>query len=123
MSNKQTARELLKESLDRLSEVAMLYQNKSDIDLAKRIDTYLAASNESAMEMVRKIRGNDDEIGFFHLTDSEAAALIEDYGRRVPRAMLNEIIRYTEGMVEWDGEVSDYEFVDKIAAKHGVEPF
>jgi len=122
--NKPNARELLKEALDRLSEVAMLYQNKGDIDLVKRIDAYLAAPSESAMEMVGRVRDggiNRCEESFdFDLSNSDAAALIEGLQRRVPRKMLDEIIQYTEGMVEWNGEVSNYEFVDKIAAKHGV---
>jgi len=129
--DKPNARELLKEALDRLSEVAMLYQNKGDIDLVKRIDAYLAAPSESAMEMARAIEAAikpqyiespNGRGGVMVVSKdyTDAAALIEGLQRRVPRKMLDGIIQYTKGMVEWNGEVSNYEFVDKIAAKHSV---
>ena len=137
METKQSARELLElasqeiaQAMGKLGEALGendINEAKSvwcDMDALKtRIDAYLAAPSESAMEMVRQIRdlesygGGDYE---YYLDATDAAALIEGLQRRVPRAMLVEIIRYVAGMIEWDGEVSDYKFVDKFAAKYGV---
>jgi len=140
--NKPNARELLKEARGELAKahdhlmeltakLPMQYFGLVDGNiiqaedcLISQLDAYLAAPSESAMEMVGRVRDggiNRCEESFdFDLSNSDAAALIEGLQRRVPRKMLDEIIQYTEGMVEWNGEVSNYEFVDKIAAKHGV---
>jgi len=92
MNDKPNARELLKEA-----RLAMLRsQPDEQIETIKRIDAYLAAPSESAMETVQKIRDNDDEIGFFHLTDSDAAALIEDYAERETAALRGLVRRMRE---------------------------
>lgn len=103
--------------------------------LLSRIDTALAdhspdAGNMVAMELVEKIRdgvpkcmGGDTNGGLtlavrMTLTDSEAAALIESYGRRVPRKMLFEI----EGNAQWNGMYdSIIDMENTIAAKYGVK--
>lgn len=130
--------ELLKEARDELGAVQyyippadetveMTPAITADVDacqkLAERIDTYLSAPSESAMEMVRKIRegatfGHDLSERYCKLLDSEAAALIESYGRRVPRAMLENAY-----MLGWTDSKHDRISVDynPIAAKYGVE--
>jgi hypothetical protein len=56
---------------------------------------------------------------YFNLTDTEAAALIEGYARRVPRAMLWEICEYGFNS-EDHSEISRELEIRKIAAKHSV---
>jgi hypothetical protein len=85
--------------------------------LVDKLDAYLAAPSESAMEMVRKIREIHEVFpDSYAIDDLDAAALIEGLQRRVPRTMLREI---------WDAgrrysAVALDEIVDNIAAKHGV---
>ena len=138
METKQSARELLKEAraelakahdhlMELTAKLPMQYFGLVDGDiiqsedrLVNKIDSYLAAPSESAMEMVRQIRdlesygGGDYE---YYLDATEAAALIEGYGRRVPRAMLEEIWMEASRF-DANGE---YKSIDEIAAKHGVE--
>ena len=64
-------------------------------------------------------RGPNGDDYHFTLTDSEAAALIEQYGRRVPRAMLEDIEKQA---FEYGQEAFlSYELIDHIAAKHHVK--
>ena len=88
---KPTARELLKEA-----RLAMLRsQPDEQIETIKRIDAYLAAPSESAMEMVRKIRefidcdgkASSRPIMRLRLTAAESAALIEDCAERETAAL------------------------------------
>lgn len=130
------SRELLKEAAQALETVQHYFPAQDEADkglavadvgacqkLAERIDTYLAAPSESAMEMVRKIRegatfGHDLSERYCKLLDTEAAALIEDYGRRVPRAMLADI--YCLGWTDSrKNRISEDH--SAIAAKYGVK--
>jgi hypothetical protein len=97
--------------------------------MADRIDAYLAAPSESAMETVRKIRETEfitDVYGNIVgtkpiLSDSDAAALIEGLQRRVPRKMLNDIM--AEYKICKEAGYSDLIYlarVNGIVAKHGV---
>ena len=80
--------------------------------------------NMDALELVQKIRIGDtsnmrDPWDVKQLTDAEAAALIEQYGRRVPRAMLEEIEKQA---FEYCKEpFLSYETLDAIAARYGVK--
>ena len=130
MNDKQSARELLRDARVALYDEMHGVHNGSFMDGLERrnrkdtliatIDAYLAAPSESAMEMVEKIRdlesygGGDYE---YYLDATDAAALIEGYGRRVPRAMLEEI--WVEAS-RFDAN-GEYKSIDEIAAKHGVE--
>lgn len=89
METKQSARELLKEAREKINE-AIYFVEKTEgsgegqfmLPTLAHIDAYLAASSESAMEMVDKIRETHTTgRGFesFDISDSEAAALIEGY--------------------------------------------
>jgi hypothetical protein len=64
----------------------------ADVDSCQRlmtkIEAYLAAPRESAMEVVEKIREIHEVFpDSYAIDDLDAAALIEGYGRRVPRAI------------------------------------
>lgn len=80
---------------------------------------------ESAEDLVRVL-----EDGFYNASNefsdlsiekyrTEAAALIESYSRRVPRAMLQEI-EYTSWSRGKDGNIDDIN-TDAIAAEYGVK--
>lgn len=95
-------------------------------DIIGKIDAALAAPEPDAMEIVEKIRDyyiyhpeayDDYAVANFTLPEDEAVALIEDYGRRVPREMLTEIFN---NAVNW-ALLGDPEQVDEIAAKYGVK--
>jgi hypothetical protein len=100
--------------------------------LIDQIDAYLAAPSESAMEMVERIRkifedaacyANDDHAEYSELLKiarGNAAALIEGYGRRVPRKMLQEVFQL--GMTAHAYEEPAPTLVE-ISAKHGIEVF
>lgn len=144
MTDEPNARELLKEAREIIAALAKWnkdveaiigkvpntgFQNASDT-LAK-LDAYLAAPSESAMEMVRKIReGFISQIQsgeskgwlgmFYKLSDIEAAAQIEGYGRRVPRAMLEEIFEQYPHYIPGKEPNAVKICIDAIAAKHGV---
>lgn len=101
-------------------------------DFIGKIDAYLATPAPDAMEIVVKIRdygrmeiiSEDSALVDFTLSDTEAAALIESYGRRVPRAMLEELWEYCTTDHDFSpGELSESEIVDmsKIAAKYDVK--
>jgi len=80
--------------------------------LLARIDAYLAAPSESAMEMVRQIR----ELRPYSMTatllsDTDAAALIEGLQRRVPSALFDEIIEI---------QPLSYAKLGRAFVKHGV---
>ena len=82
----------------------------------------ITAPELDAMEIVRKIRSieyHQTAAGLTYathpLTDSEAAALIASYSRRVPRAMLEEI--YDAGRSFEQGAVCP--FISDIADKYG----
>jgi hypothetical protein len=99
--------------------------------------TGLAAPSESAMEMVDKIRkifedaacyANDDHAEYSELLEiarANAAALIEGLQRRVPRAMLEELLDMCfdlgdEYFLKGGKEYAE-QAVARILAKHGVE--
>jgi hypothetical protein len=120
-------RELLEEARDRLLQntphrpgtCVECDNNRSTI---AKITAALAEPEQDAMKIVRKIRegatfGHDLSERYCKLLDTEAAALIEDYGRRVPRAMLEEISDMG------DPCLNDLrrERLDAIAAKYGVK--
>lgn len=78
--------------------------------------------NMDALEIVEKIRIGDtsnmkDPWDVKQLTDNEAATMIEQYAKRVPSAMLNEVwlngYKYSQGKKDTD--------MAEIAAKYGVK--
>ena len=76
----------------------------------------------NAMEVVEKVRkeavpGHSLSMHYFSLTDTEAAALIEEYGRRVPRAYEDDI--YDAG--HYEARNLPHDSVSQIRAKYGVE--
>lgn len=88
------------------------------------IDAYLSTPSESAMEILYEIRHGkhkrtfDGELIFVpDLSITDAIALIESYGRRVPKAMLLELLR--EYWPMGDKPMYDKAMVE-IAAKYGV---
>jgi hypothetical protein len=89
----------------------------------KRIDAALAEPEPDAEAIAERIEqelcGIEGEPGHESvvLDIPKAAALIESYGRRVPRAMLKEI--WDEAY--WCNANDDYKSIDEIAAKYGVE--
>ena len=108
------ARELLKEARYYLD---MPGATDGEQEAVAKIDAYLAAPSESAMEVVdelEKLLNMDQAV--FPPKDSyeKAAALIEGLQRRVPRAMLLDLVKYVNGGLIYDKEL------DEIAAKHGV---
>ena len=99
--------------------------------LKDKLTAALAAPEPDAMEIADEIFGIYDESRslvnrldgpsvdreaseIMHKADSEAAALIADYGR-VPRAMLEELVEQVTG-----GLIHDAEF-DAISAKYDVK--
>ena len=128
-----TDRELLKEARDVLEGFLGPYVGagtgpKDLRALQNRIDEHLAdhspdTGNMVATEIVRRIRETDWNIDFSErvntLTDAEAAALIEQYGRRVPREMLEEI----ERKACRNGDIGGCSCLslNNIAAKYGVK--
>jgi len=99
--------------------------------LRDKIDEFLAKPAPDAMEMVRHIEeilesaNYDCSERLMEKARGEAAALIEAYGRRVPRAMLEEV--FDNGYQSGD-EFGAYEDIDQerknfdaIAAKYGVK--
>jgi hypothetical protein len=92
-------RKLLKEARDKIE---WYYNGESQgvrraVAIIADIDAALAEPEPDAMEIVQKIRypkyTQIDAItsSMTWFTDDQAAALIESYGRRVPRAMLADI--------------------------------
>ena len=55
----------------------------------------------------------------YMISRTEAAALIDDYARRVPRAMLEEIEK--QAFEYGKEQFLSYESIDAIAAKYGVK--
>lgn len=133
------SRELLKEAAQALETVQHYFPAQDEADkglavadvdacqrLMTKIEAYLAEPEPDAMEIVEKIRDyyiyhpeayDDYAVANFTLPEDEAAALIESYGRRVPRAMLDEI--WLIGNRSKPGQ-KDIDTAD-IAAKYGVE--
>jgi hypothetical protein len=68
---------------------------------------------------------NGQLITDYSLTWTEAAALIEDYGRRVPRAMLEDLFKAgIRACIYDEGDPIELildSVIPTIAAKHGVE--
>jgi len=67
---------------------------KKSEDLISDFFECLKLPEGDAMEIVRQVRKTEcdwEDMPLFTLTDTEAAALIASYSRRVPRAMLDEI--------------------------------
>lgn len=82
-----------------------------------------AAPEPNAMEIVRQVRegsvaGHTLSSNYWKLPDPEAAALIADQGKRVPRAMLEEVYRlgYSSAVEEGKWKIS----YDTIAEKFHV---
>ena len=119
-------RELLKEA----AEVLRRGQADEQAILAKHIGDVLAEPELDAMEMAYQIKmlWVDDHNGERHNIfcpdcwkkyQTEAAALVESYSRRVPRAMLDEIA--DQAFAYGKESFLSYETIDAIAAKYGVE--
>ena len=87
MNEKPNARELLKECRGAL----LRGQADEQMAMVAGIDAYLAAPSESAMEMAMRIYYDCFLMGNGKFEAEKAAALIEDFGRRVPMAMLDEV--------------------------------
>lgn len=97
--------------------------------LYARIDAALSEPDMDAMEVLRKVREttwladskyDPRPVVRNKLTDSEAAALIESYGRRVPRAMLVDVWDHATALALGAKIKSDDIFL-QIAARHGVK--
>lgn len=136
-----TDRELLKEARDALGVVTAYIENGTPLppdddpywkastalvnlgSILSRIDSALAdTGNIDAHELVKKIRDESRDFAGsdyqYTLTNSEAVALIEQYAKRVPRAMLREIGENSQ----WNGLYEDiYQMQDEIAAKYGYK--
>lgn len=101
----------------------------TEADQVEAAKAALAKPAPDVMEIVDKVRegsvaGRTLSQNYWELTDSEAAALIASYGRRVPRAMLEELWEYCTTDHDFSpGELSESEIVDmsKIAAEYGVK--
>ena len=136
-----TDRELLKEARDTLGVVTAYIENGTPLppdddpywkastalvnleSILSRIDSALAAPEPDAMELVRQVRegsvaGYTLSSNYWKLTNSEAVALIEQYAKRVPRALLEEI--WNDGYFDGVDQSKDVQF-EKIAAKYGYK--
>jgi hypothetical protein len=124
-------RELLEEARDRLLQntphrpgtCVECDNNRSTI---AKITAALTEPEPDAMEIVRKIRegatfGHDLSERYCKLLDTEAAALIEDYGRRVLRAMLIELWATGAFCSGMESETERKATINAIAAKYGVK--
>ena len=126
MTDNLNARELLREASRSLTDARFnAMQNPLSAgqqamvdrwaELRARIDNFLAAPDEDAMEMVRQIRdlesygGGDYE---YYLDATDAAAKIEGLRRKVPRAMLEKLLREYWPMGD---EVQYAEVIRKLA--------
>ena len=125
-------RELLEEVRDFIRySISALPMGEKDLDRAEnifnKIDTALAAPEPDAMELARQVRAgnvvayaqNNDLLHAtvekqYKLTDSEAAALIADYSKLVPRAMLYEINEFED---DYPRNIDPK--MDAVAAKYG----
>ena len=139
MTDRQRANALLNYGIA-LGADGMTYQQAMDYtmrDIAairedeRKADHSPDAENMGVLEVVENIRlggfalntNNPDDHGpngddyHFTLTDTEAAAQIEQYGRRVPRAMLDDI--WLNGYKCQQGK-KNTDMAD-IAAKYGVK--
>ena len=143
------ARELLKEAraelakahdhlMELTAKLPMQYFGLVDGDiiqsedcLVNKIDSYLAAPSESAMETAMRIgkeclqwrEDPDSPSGPGVYFDAvKAAALIEGMRRRVPRAMLDDVAEVEAGLIQYYGEYTKLTDNSKnsIAAKYGV---
>ena len=85
-------------------------------ELLAKIDAALARPAPNAMEILRQVREQYPRAGelLCVLGISEAAALIEDYGKRVPRAMLYEINEFED---DYPRNIDPK--MDAVAAKYG----
>ena len=136
-----TDQELLKEARDALGVVTAYIENGTPLppdddpywkastavvnleSILSRIDSALAAPEPDAMELVRQVRegsvaGYTLSSNYWKLTDSEAAALIEQYAKRVPRALLEET--YSDGFEAAFG-TKMIDRHDTRAAKYGYK--
>ena len=114
------ARKLLKEC----REVLLRGQADEQMAMVASIDAYLAAPHESAMEVVEKIREIHEVFpDSYAIDDLDAAALIESYGRRVPRAMLDKYaeLYFQSYDLRIDKDGLQKRTMDALAANHGVE--
>lgn len=93
------------------TDVTPFYDLKIELNKATDLlDTTLSAPEPDAMEMVRQVREGDGYIDVngdfegtgFKLGDATAAALIADFGKRVPRVI--DIAGSCLGCKEWDTE-------------------
>lgn len=91
--------------------------------LSKGIDAYLATPSESATETAMRIYYDCFLMGNGKFEAEKAAALIEGYGRRVPREMLEEIFEQYPCYIPGKEPNAVRMCIDAIAAKHGVMVF
>ena len=117
-------RELLEEAAEWMRDAEVSHRGmkiQREI-LLRKITATLAAPQPDAMEIVKQILTGTIDDGTGHkrlLKPTEAASLIEDYGKRVPRALMEDIYRIG---IEWPiGSSIRYERMDAIAAKYGVK--
>lgn len=78
-------------------------------------------TNQELVQKIREHEGAKDDDPPYVLTDSEAAALIESYGRRVPKELLSEL--FWAGMrfqKFYDGPYQVKELIE-IADEYGVK--
>ncbi len=95
-----------------------------DIDSLKtRITAALSEPEPDAMDLAREIceMGDTEGAPIDDETIFEAAALISDYGKRVPRAMLDELFMAAYSFGLGNETRSKWTCIDQIAAKHGVK--
>ncbi len=93
------------------------------IYMRDKITAALAAPEPDAMDLAREIceMGDTEGAPIDDETIFEAAALISDYGKRVPRAMLDELFMAAYSFGLGNETRSKWTCIDQIAAKHGVK--
>ena len=110
----------MRELLRRIQEVLRRGQADEQMAMVYEITAALAAPEPDAMEIVRQVRGHSiewNEIEGYHscyrLPKAEAAALIADHGKRVPRTML-EFPQQPNKEGGWTIEYSYLEQAEKV---------
>jgi hypothetical protein len=128
------SRELLKEAAQALETVQHYFPAQDEADkglavadvdacqrLMTKIEAYLAEPEPDAIRILEKVRDTGDcweNQPAFVLPFSEAAALIESYGRRVPQVFVEEILDEAWNCLT---DRPEGNVLQKIAAKHGVK--
>ena len=135
-------RELLEEAAEWIKGILDVYSDDLGAgvynlgsEIATRINSTLSAPQPDAMEVLRRVReissldrvdgadgGPDSLVVVFTASDTEAASLIESFGKRVPRAMLEELWDMVK-VSELASGGSSYAkvIIDAVADKHGVK--